>query len=158
VVIKRDIRFIKLTSVNIKKLHLIDFSQEMMKYITGSSLTYDQAVARYSVDINHEYFGSYFVENQVEDQMVGFAVIKDKGKEAEIGYLVMEPYRGMGLATQINNELIDICRKNLPDYKISAQTDIRNRASIRVLEKSGMKKINTSEDGGTTILKFGIDV
>jgi len=129
-----------------------------MKYITGSSLSFDQAVVRYSVDIDHEYFGSYFVESPVDNQMVGFAVIKNKGKEAEIGYLVLEPHRSMGFATQINMELIGICRKKLRDRRITAQTDIRNKASIRVLQKSGMKKINTSEIGSSTILKFGIDM
>jgi ribosomal-protein-alanine N-acetyltransferase len=158
VAIKTELRFTKLTSGNIKKLHLVDFSEEMMRYITGSSLSYDQAVDRYSVDIDHAYFGSYFVENPVEDQMVGFAVIKDKGKEMEIGYLVMEPYRGKGIATQINKELIGICRKNLEGRTIYGQTDIRNQASIRVLEKSGMRKIDTSGDRRKTIHKFGMDL
>jgi len=158
VTIKRNLRFIKLTSDNIKKLQLIDFSEEMMRYITGSSLSFDQAVDRYSVDIDHEYFGSYFIEDPVEDKMIGFAVIKDRGKEAEIGYLVHKLYRGKGFATLINMELIGICRNKLPDLRISAQTDIRNEASIKVLEKSGMKKINTSEIEGTTILKFGIEM
>ena len=146
----------KLTPANIKKLNLVDFSEGMMKYITGLALSYQQAVDRYSVSIDHKIFGSYFVKYDNKEDIIGFAVIKDQGDEAEIGYLVMESYRGMGIATAINQKLIDICHKELSDLIVTAQTDIRNTASIRVLEKSGMSRIGTYEEDGNMICQFTI--
>jgi hypothetical protein len=78
-------KLVKVTETNMDKFQNIDFSNELMKYITRRALTNDEAINRYSFNLNHTYFGAYFVENPKGDQIIGLAVIKDKIDEAEIG-------------------------------------------------------------------------
>ena len=136
------------------KFQSIDFSNELMKYITGRALTNEEAIDRYSFNLRHTYFGAYFVENSKGDQVIGLAVIKDKNDEAEIGYMVLEPYNGQGFATEINRTLIEICKNYLTGRIISAYTDMQNKASIRVLTKSKMTKVDTFEEDGIVVCKY----
>jgi len=100
---------VKVTEENIHRFHDVTFSIETMKYITGQALTTKQAIERYSSGIDHKYFGTYFVESPDGKDVMGIAVIKDKEEEAEIGYMVMKPFAGRGIATEINQFLIQFC-------------------------------------------------
>ena len=148
-------RLEKVNHENIGELGFIDFTAELMTYITGKKLTTPEAIDRYSFGLADTHFGAYFVKNFTNDH-IGLAVIKDKGNEAEIGYLVLPPFTGRGLATEINKELIDYCIKNIPNRIISARVDNRNKASIRILEKCGMKKNGETKENRITILKYRV--
>jgi len=148
------VRFVKVTNLNSCRFEEIDFSADLMKYITGRPLTTEEAIRRYTFNMDHPYFGSYFVEEFKTDKILGFAVIKEKGNFAEIGYMVLNSFKGNGLATVINKILIEICQKHLHSYQICAFVDERNIASIRVLEKSGMNKSGVNQEEGITSLQF----
>lgn len=148
------VRLVKVTNVNSSRFQEIDFNLDLMKYITGRPLTTEEAIRRYSFNMYHQYFGAYFVEDYKSGTILGFAVIKDEIKYAEIGYMVLDSFKGKGLATEINKILIEICQKSLPSYQVCAFVDERNTASIRVLEKSGMSQNGTRNDEGVTSLQF----
>lgn len=149
-----SLKLIKITRSNIDALNDISFNENIMRYITGKELTREEAISRYSFGLEHKYFGTYFVKSTESNQFVGLAVIKNKGEEAEIGYMVFESFQGMGLATEINRILIEICREKLSSYKLIAMVDSRNVASIRVLEKSGMKREKRIVVGKNKVFRY----
>ena len=131
----------------------IDFNLELMKYITGSPLNADQAIRRYSFNLDDLHFGAYFVVSP-GNEMLGLAVIKDTDGEAEIGYMVYPDYTGKGLATEINRYLINYCRQHIPARKVVGFVDSRNAASIRVLQKCGMVLEDRIAEDGNELLKY----
>ena len=148
-------KLVKVNKNNNSRFQEIDFSFNLMQYITGHALSTDEVIERYSYNMDHKYFGAYFVEKIESNEIIGLAVIKEKGREAEIGYMVLDKYKGNGIATEINLKLIEVCRQYLPAFRICAYVDKRNMASIRVLEKSGMKKDKTINSGsGIVSIRF----
>lgn len=57
----------------------------------------------------------------------------------EIGFLLLPPYWGRGLATAMATLVLDHAHRDLDLERVIATVDIDNAASIRVLEKSGMR-------------------
>ena len=53
----------------------------------------------------------------------------------------MRPFWGQGLATEAARAVIDAAFQSLPELnRVEAAADLRNRASLRVLEKVGMQR------------------
>ena len=65
----------------------------------------------------------------------------------ELGYAVLPSERGKGYCTEAVNLLLDYSFLTLPVVRIQARTDVRNKASQRVLEKTGFTKEGTIRKG-----------
>src|SRR5215475_13440820 len=59
--------------------------------------------------------------------------------QAEIGWLVDPAYGGRGLATEAARELLRICFEELALRRVTAAAFAENAASVRVMEKIGMR-------------------
>ena len=72
----------------------------------------------------------------------GFSLrIDHANRRAEIAYEVERAQRSKGLATEASQAVIDAAFRTLPDLnRIVARVDGRNEASIRVMEKLGMRR------------------
>jgi RimJ/RimL family protein N-acetyltransferase len=150
-----DLHLLKVKKGNQQRFGEIEFSVNLMKFITGYPLSTEEAIARYSFNLDHKVFGTYFIELKNEPKIIGIAVIKDKSvDEAEIGYMILDDFTGNGFATQVNKQLLDICKNQVPERDVTAYVDTRNTASIRVLEKCEMKRIDSLDDDGVTLLKY----
>lgn len=79
----------------------------------------------------------------VEDRaLIGPGGYKGKADEAgtvEIGYAIVPPYRGRGLATEAARGLIEHAFAHARIKRVDAHTLTERNASTRVLEKAGMK-------------------
>lgn len=63
---------------------------------------------------------------------------------AVLGYTVARPYWGLGVATEATAGIINAAfRVDSPIDRIEALVDVRNHASIRVLDKLGMRRVQT---------------
>jgi len=86
----------------------------------------------------------------VEDNaLVGHGGFKGKANEAgmvEIGYAIVPAYRGRGLATEAAQGLTDYAFSHPHVRTVDAHTLAEPNASTRVLEKLGMKHIETVQD------------
>ena len=69
-----------------------------------------------------------------------FYVLHIAGKQLEIGYAMEPSERGKGYCTEAVNLMVDYLFLSKENIRIQVQTDQRNVASQRVLEKSGFKK------------------
>lgn len=59
----------------------------------------------------------------------------------ELGWIIDKKYWGNGYAYEAAKAVIDVCKKKRNMKKFIAHCDSENRASIRVMEKLGMKII-----------------
>jgi len=59
------------------------------------------------------------------------------GDQIELGYALVPTYWGTGLATEMARALVVVAREELVLPELAAWTLTTNRASQRVLEKSG---------------------
>ena len=72
-----------------------------------------------------------------------FHVLHIAGKQLEIGYSLVPSERGNGYCTEAVKIMVDYLFLSRDTTRIQAQTDPRNEASQKVLEKVGFKKEGT---------------
>jgi aminoglycoside 6'-N-acetyltransferase len=78
-----------------------------------------------------------------DDQFIGESMIKhDQGdsRQGVIGYALTREFHGQGFATELTRGLIGRFFAGEHSHRVTAWCDARNAASIRVLEKAGMRK------------------
>jgi ribosomal protein S18 acetylase RimI-like enzyme len=75
------------------------------------------------------------------------------GSSIEIGYGVSESYQNKGIATAAVMGMLAIAKK-LELEEVSAETDLHNIASQRVLQKCGFKMANNSEELEPTHIRW----
>ena len=71
---------------------------------------------------------------------IGFIWYSDENRSAELGYSFSREYWNHGYATQALTAVIDALFRSLPINRLEAQHDVRNPASGRVMEKSGLRQ------------------
>lgn len=75
---------------------------------------------------------------------IGLFVAED-GASAEVGFTLHPAVRGRGLATAAVQEAIRLLWEHTAVDRIIGVTDARNAASVRVLERVGMERVDSSE-------------
>ena len=138
--------------IDIRKFMENDFSEyfslvsdeNVMKMITGRALEYKEACERYrkllAVNDFHESFGSFIVFEKESGKFIGFGKIileKEKMKEAEVGYILMPEYWGMGYAAEITKFLLEKAENTGLLERVTGIIDPENKASKNVLLKNG---------------------
>ena len=70
------------------------------------------------------------------DELIGLgAILTNNEADWELGYRFRKPYWGIGLGTELTKGLIEYVFDQLNFQKITADVDITNKASVRILEK-----------------------
>jgi RimJ/RimL family protein N-acetyltransferase len=83
------------------------------------------------------------IENKREKCLIGgtgFASIDPDTESAAFGYVLNRAYWGRGFATEASRALLEFGFRSLALHRIVARCDVRNHASMRVLEKLGMRR------------------
>jgi ribosomal-protein-alanine N-acetyltransferase len=88
----------------------------------------------------------FFIEKK-DGSKIGFVahfyVLHVAGRQLEIGYSLVPSERGKGYCTEAAKIMVDYLFLSKESMRIQAQTDPRNVASQKVLEKIGFKKEGT---------------
>lgn len=115
---------------------------ELMKYITGSGLSKDQACKKFTailkqgtVNADLGYFKVYDAASGVllgDCKLVYYPQLQNA---LEIGYLLKKEFQQKGIGTQICAQLIATAKENFPNFQIIAIIDPDNTASRKLLEK-----------------------
>jgi RimJ/RimL family protein N-acetyltransferase len=74
---------------------------------------------------------------------IGLFLAED-GRHAEIGFTLERRAQGRGVATAAVREAIDLIFESSGSERVLAITDARNLSSVRLLERVGMRRIETS--------------
>jgi len=88
-----------------------------------------------------------FIVEKKDGSRIGFichfTLVPPAGKLLEIGYSLVPSERGKGYGTEAVRIMVDYLFLSKSIERIQAQTDARNVASQKVLEKAGFKKEGT---------------
>ena len=69
-----------------------------------------------------------------------FEVSVEDGQQAIIGYTLARPFQGSGFATEAITGLLNYLFGDLKLHRVIARCDVENFASIRLLERIGMRR------------------
>lgn len=150
------------------RLMLITFTAEMMLAAISNERELEQAAGYQVIDdypsddykeilpFKLQRYRQYPEENEWEglivhqqDQMImgdmGFRRSTDNPEELELGYSIVPAYQGHGYATEMAQAIISWGLTQAGVKTIIANCDKDNQASIRVLEKAGLKKLGEQE-------------
>lgn len=103
-------------------------------------------------------FGRWAILNKKDKKFVGLAglVFQDEYQAVDLGYWINRRYWGKGIASEISKSILDYGLNTLNLEKIIAIVACENKASVKILEKIGMKKIEKTICGGYNSLLFEI--
>ena len=101
-------------------------------------------------------YGRWGVEDKATGQLIGWCGLKFHPEEnvTDIGYRFLRSAWGKGFATETASAVMQYGFNDLGLNRIIAHARKENTASLRVLEKLGMKIIGESEDCGGEIFVF----
>jgi [ribosomal protein S5]-alanine N-acetyltransferase len=91
-------------------------------------------------------FAIDLIENGNLVGVISLQKIDKVNKSCQIGYWIAKKYCNMGIATESINLVINYAFRVLRLHKVYANVLATNRASIRVLEKNGLKREGTLRD------------
>ena len=87
-------------------------------------------------------YGRFAVIYKFDQKLIGFTGIKylpEVNGESDLGYRFLPEYWGKGIATESSKMALEYGFKSLQLEKILGFTELKNKASTRVLEKVGFK-------------------
>lgn len=123
-------RFLGLT---LNKNYFGEFSKSFFGYITQGvkNLFNKNKFYKFAILVNRRFAGS-------------IALYKDK-KDYDLGYFVLREFRGKGVATKATKKILDFAFKKLKLDRITATTNMNNKASQKILKKLKFKKIKENK-------------
>ena len=137
---------------------------ELMRYVgDGVPLTRDQVkgwVRTSQENYRARGFGCSAAIEKATGRFVGYCglVYPPGGTDVELIYGLEKRCWGLGLATELARAMIDYGLERCGLERIAASVDPENRASIRVLEKVGMRLEREGDDeNGVPTLFYAIE-
>ncbi|MBN2500346.1 MAG: GNAT family N-acetyltransferase [Anaerolineales bacterium] len=141
-----------LTITDLDDLHNLYSRLRVMKYITGNARSYQKTGERLRHHISdHQQYGFGLCAAILKEtgEMIGRCgmepVEEDHGMEGDIAWMFLPEYWGQGLATEFGTAQIEYGFKRLGLVRIFATANRDNLASIRVMEKLGMRLAGASD-------------
>lgn len=80
-------------------------------------------------------FGILF---QGTDEVIGMISMRPKGHNVDVGYVLGQAHWGQGIMTEALSLLASWCLEQPAYWRVEAYCDVENKASARVMERSGM--------------------
>lgn len=128
-------------------------NEDVMKMISGKSFSKEKAINKYDELLTLNAFnpeiGYYVITNKETNLFIGLAkIVLTKTNEAEIGYSLLPEHWKKGYASEISIKLVDYCKTVANINTIVGFIDPENKASKRVLEKSGLTFLKSTIENG----------
>lgn len=128
-------------------------SDQVMKFVTGKAPNLEESRRRYDriLSVNELQQSGGFFKVYDRSYLIGLGKLEDYKKEDstyEVGYLLLEDYWGMGYGTSICHDLIQFARNNELANFVMAMIDPENIASLKILEKNGLKSYFVGTENG----------
>lgn len=142
----KHLRLRPLTLDDFDGLYALYRRPALMAYITGQprdAAETERRLRDHVSDFDRYGFGLYATFDRATGTMIGRCGVEPiptlHGLEGNIAWLLREDFWGQGLATEFAVAMIPFCFHHFRPKRIYATADKRNIASIRVMEKAGMR-------------------
>jgi ribosomal-protein-alanine N-acetyltransferase len=125
------VKFAELLGVLVPKTWPPDNLRDVLDYIYGlykEHPEWEGWLTWYAVRIDNDY--------RILCGSIGFKGPPDKQGIVELGYSVLPEFQGQGIATEMVATIVQWAKQQPQVKSIEAETNIDNKASIRVLEKN----------------------
>ncbi|GJM36477.1 MAG: GNAT family acetyltransferase [Saprospiraceae bacterium] len=143
-------------------IYLLGSNPKVMKYINGGKpLSREEAKENLDkrISLSKDVLGYWITEEREYGQVIGWMALKalDETQEIELGYRFLEEAWGQGYATEGGFRLLDYAFKQLNLKRVVAVARVANKASIRVMEKLGMRYEKTGTFYNVTCVYYAIN-
>ena len=133
----------------------------VLKHINGGiPRSYDEAINDLNRWVNRwdGQFGVWAVLDRQNNDFLGWAALQrlDNSDEIEVGYRFLESTWGKGYATEAGNILVKYGFEELDVPEIVGIAHPDNKASIRVLEKLGLKFVKYAHFYNTDVVYLAL--
>lgn len=133
---------------------LLNNDPRVLQYTGDKPFADETAAARFIASYDHyrNYgYGRWALVLRKTGQFIGFCGLKyhPEQKFVDLGFRLSCQYWGQGLATEAAEACVDYAFHDLQLNCIVGRVQQENKASVRVLEKIGMKLINSFDFEGT---------
>jgi ribosomal-protein-alanine N-acetyltransferase len=148
------------TAADIDVLHRFWTDPGVRKYLWDNVVidreTVAEVVASSLGDFATHGFGHWVATRKGEDELIGWCGLRYFGEppEIEVLYGITPPLWGQGLAVEATRAILHYGFEELGLERIYAGTDPPNTASIRVMEKAGMRFDKRTEINGLPALYY----
>lgn len=138
---------------------LLNADPEVLRY-TGDAPFADEAAARRFLEQYDHYrrygFGRWAVCRQEDDAFLGWCGLKytEDAAEHDIGFRFFRQYWGQGYASEAARACISLGFEAFQLTEIVGRAMQENTASVKVLEKIGLKFSNAYRDHGREWLRY----
>jgi RimJ/RimL family protein N-acetyltransferase len=148
------------TTDDLEGIYRLGSNPNVMRFITGKTQSRKEArkdLAR-RMETAHLPLGYWIVETRQAKDFVGWLALKqlDKTPEIEIGYRFLEEQWGRGFATEASQEVLAYGFDTLQLERIVAVAMVENKASLRVMEKIGLRFEKTARFYHTDCVYYAI--
>ena len=158
------LRLREMLEADVHDIYLLNSSPNVMRYLGAeralSSLEDALALLRERIFPQYQNYGvgRWAVVLKDSGLFIGWCGLKydPAANEYDLGYRFIENYWGKGYATEAARGVIDYCRERLIGKRIVGTALIENVASIRVLEKIGMRFENLQEESDGTVAVYSL--
>jgi len=134
----------KLTTKDVKGVYNLMNNVDTVKYSTYARLVTIHETCNFIKELRSKISENHFIMYNLNNQFIGlcnFTLIKYKDTNmyyTSIGYYIKPEFTGLGYATEVAKELINISFKEYNVYKVIATCDPRNKGSEKVMSKIGL--------------------
>jgi RimJ/RimL family protein N-acetyltransferase len=120
--------------------------------------TVDDVIARSAASFAAQGFGHFALREHEADAVLGTCGLYRAAPEAEpeLLYSLAPACFGRGLATEAAHAVLDDAFGRLALPRVRARADVPNLASVRVMERLGMRSEGEREEGGLRLVCYAL--
>lgn len=157
------LRLAPCAEADVERVHALLTHPDVRRYlmddlVVGREWVFDLVQSSRSTFADAGY-GLWCLESKTDGAFAGIAGLRVTAgaREPQLLYALDRASWGRGLATEASTAVIDYAFDELGFRELLASTDPPNRASIRVMERLGMRFLEAARAGGLPIVFYRID-
>lgn len=152
----------KLSADDFEDFYSLAGNEQVMKMITGKPQSREEARAKFKALLKNQRWnaslGSFMIFQQERSDLMGFAKLEikaEKQQEAELGYMLLPEFWGLGYGTEIAEFLMRKAESDPDISRVYALVDPANTASRKILLRLGFHSEKSGHMDGLPTEIFG---